>query len=238
MAQVSVQNLRKSFGPVDVIHGVDVDISDGEFVVLVGPSGCGKSTLLRMIAGLEGITEGTIKIGETIVNNLPPSERDIAMVFQSYALYPHMSVRDNMGFSLKTAGAPKEEIVSKVGRAANILKLNDYLDRRPKDLSGGQRQRISIARALLKDAPILIMDEPTSALDAETEAQLLAALRTLMHNRTTIIIAHRLSTIRHAERIAFLDEGRVVESGAHDELIRNNGPYARFYSMQLGEEST
>ena len=154
MASVGIRDVHKAFGTTQVIHGVDISIGDGEFVVLVGPSGCGKSTLLRMIAGLENITGGEIRIGERVVNNVPPKERDIAMVFQNYALYPHMTVADNMGFSLKLRGAPKSEIYSRVNRAAEILGLTPLLERFPRQLSGGQRQRVAMGRAIVRDPQV------------------------------------------------------------------------------------
>src|SRR5436305_14607439 len=151
MASVAISDVRKAFGAVEVIHGVDIDIGDGEFVVLVGPSGCGKSTLLRMIAGLENITAGVIRIDNRVVNHVPPKARDIAMVFQNYALYPHMTVAANLGFSLKLRGAPREEITARVARAAGILGLSNLLERYPRQLSGGQRQRVAMGRAIVRD---------------------------------------------------------------------------------------
>src|SRR5215475_4955849 len=167
MASMQIRELRKSFGPVEVVRGVSIDIADGEFVVLVGPSGCGKSTLLRMIAGLENITSGEIRIGERVVNNVPPKARDIAMVFQNYALYPHMTVADNMSFSLKLRGAPKAEIDTRVTRAADILGLTALLGRFPRQLSGGQRQRVAMGRAIVRDPQVFLFDEPLSNLDAK-----------------------------------------------------------------------
>src|SRR5437660_6254422 len=167
MASVEIRGVRKAFGATAVIHGVDVDIEDGEFVILVGPSGCGKSTLLRMIAGLENITGGEIRIGGRVVNDVPPKERDIAMVFQNYALYPHMTVYDNMGFSLKLRNAPKAEIKTRVERAADILGLKALLDRYPRQLSGGQRQRVAMGRAIVRDPQVFLFDEPLSNLDAK-----------------------------------------------------------------------
>src|ERR1700752_307615 len=156
MASVGIRDVKKAFGTTQVIHGVDISISDGEFVVLVGPSGCGKSTLLRMIAGLENITAGEIRIGERIVNNVPPKERDVAMVFQNYALYPHMTVAANMAFSLKLRGAPREEIETRFDRAAAILGLGPYLERYPRQLSGGQRQRVAMGRAIVRDPQVFL----------------------------------------------------------------------------------
>jgi multiple sugar transport system ATP-binding protein len=167
MAQVAVRDLRKSFGSVDIIHGVDLDIADGEFVVLVGPSGCGKSTLLRMIAGLERVTAGTIHIGERLVNNLPPAERDIAMVFQSYALYPHKTVAANMAFALKLRKTDPAIVKERVDNAAEILGLTPYLKRYPRQLSGGQRQRVAMGRAIVRDPQVFLFDEPLSNLDAK-----------------------------------------------------------------------
>ena len=160
MAPVAIRDVRKVFGTTKVLYGVSVDIQDGEFVVLVGPSGCGKSTLLRMIAGLEAITSGEIRIGDRVVNNVPPKERDIAMVFQNYALYPHMTVAENMGFSLKLRGAPKSEIETRVRPAAEILGLTNLLDRYPRQLSGGQRQRVAMGRAIVRDPQVFLFDEP------------------------------------------------------------------------------
>ncbi|MEI7806364.1 MAG: ATP-binding cassette domain-containing protein, partial [Hyphomicrobiales bacterium] len=156
MASVAIRDVRKAFGATGVIHGVDVSIRDGEFVVLVGPSGCGKSTLLRMIAGLENITSGEIRIGERVVNNMPPKERDVAMVFQNYALYPHMTVANNMAFSMKLRGAPQSEIDARVKRAADILGLDPYLQRFPRQLSGGQRQRVAMGRAIVRDPQVFL----------------------------------------------------------------------------------
>jgi multiple sugar transport system ATP-binding protein len=221
MAQVSVQNLRKSFGPVDVIHGVDVDITDGEFVVLVGPSGCGKSTLLRMIAGLEGVTGGTIKIGETIVNNLPPSERDIAMVFQSYALYPHKTVSANMAFALKLRKIDPSEVEERVQKAAEILGLTPYLKRYPRQLSGGQRQRVAMGRAIVRDPKVFLFDEPLSNLDAKLRIQMRTEIKEL-HQRlktTTIFVTHdQIEAMTMADKIVVMQEGRIEQSGTPLEL--------------------
>ncbi len=164
MASVTIDKVRKAFGPVEVIHGVDIDIDDGEFVVLVGPSGCGKSTLLRMIAGLEGISGGEILIDDVVVNKVPPKERDIAMVFQNYALYPHMKVYDNMAFSMKLRKAPESEIGPRVREAAEILGLTPLLDRYPRQLSGGQRQRVAMGRAIVRNPQVFLFDEPLVAI--------------------------------------------------------------------------
>ena len=171
MASVTIQSVRKKFGEVPILHGVDIDIPDGSFTVLVGPSGCGKSTLLRMIAGLEQITGGEIRIGARVVNDLPPKERDIAMVFQNYALYPHMTVRDNMAFALLLANADKATVDTKVKRASEILALESLLDRYPRQLSGGQRQRVAMGRAIVRRPKVFLFDEPLSNLDAQLRLQ-------------------------------------------------------------------
>jgi multiple sugar transport system ATP-binding protein len=224
MAQVSVQNLRKSFGSVDVIHGVDVDISDGEFVVLVGPSGCGKSTLLRMIAGLEEITAGTIKIGEQVVNNLPPSQRDIAMVFQSYALYPHKTVSANMAFALKLRKIDPAEVNERVHKAAEILGLTPYLTRYPRQLSGGQRQRVAMGRAIVRDPKVFLFDEPLSNLDAKLRIQMRTEIKEL-HQRlktTTIFVTHdQIEAMTMADKIVVMQEGRIEQSGTPLELYNH-----------------
>jgi len=221
MAQVIVRGLRKSFGPVEVIHGVDVDIADGEFVVLVGPSGCGKSTLLRMIAGLEAITEGTIQIGERLVNNLPPAERDIAMVFQNYALYPHKKVAANMAFALKQRKVDPAEIKQRVERAAEILGLTPYLDRYPRQLSGGQRQRVAMGRAIVRDPQVFLFDEPLSNLDAKLRIQMRTEIKEL-HQRlqtTTVFVTHdQIEAMTMAQKIVVMQDGRIEQIGSPLEL--------------------
>jgi ABC-type nitrate/sulfonate/bicarbonate transport system ATPase subunit len=182
MASVTIQSVKKSFGETAVLHGVDIDIADGSFTVLVGPSGCGKSTLLRMIAGLEEITSGEIRIGERRVNDVPPKERDIAMVFQNYALYPHMTVRQNLAFSLMLAKQDKATIDQKVGRAAEILALSALMDRYPRQLSGGQRQRVAMGRAIVRDPQVFLYDEPLSNLDAKLRVAMRSELKEL-HQR-------------------------------------------------------
>jgi multiple sugar transport system ATP-binding protein len=192
MASVGIRDVKKAFGTTPVIHGVDITINDGEFVVLVGPSGCGKSTLLRMIAGLENITGGEIRIGERVVNNVPPKERDIAMVFQNYALYPHMTVAANMGFSLKLRDAPKAEIDARVSKAADILGLKPLLERYPRQLSGGQRQRVAMGRAIVRDPQVFLFDEPLSNLDAKLRVAMRTEIKEL-HQRlktTTVYVTH------------------------------------------------
>jgi multiple sugar transport system ATP-binding protein len=217
MAAVEIRNVRKAFGTTAVIHGVSVDIADGEFVILVGPSGCGKSTLLRMIAGLENITAGEIRIGERVVNNMPPKERDIAMVFQNYALYPHMTVADNMGFSLKLRRAPKAEIDSRVQRAAEILGLSALLQRYPRQLSGGQRQRVAMGRAIVRDPQVFLFDEPLSNLDAKLRVAMRTEIKEL-HQRlrtTTVYVTHdQIEAMTMADKIVVMHDGIVEQIGA------------------------
>ena len=221
MASVAIRDVRKAFGAIEVIHGVDVSIADGEFVVLVGPSGCGKSTLLRMIAGLENITAGEIRIGERVVNNMPPKERDIAMVFQNYALYPHMTVAANMGFSMRLRGAPKPEIETRVNRAADILGLGPYLDRFPRQLSGGQRQRVAMGRAIVRDPQVFLFDEPLSNLDAKLRVAMRIEIKEL-HQRlatTTVYVTHdQVEAMTMADRIVVMHDGLVEQIGAPLEL--------------------
>ena len=212
MAEVKIRNLFKSYGNTEVIHGLDVDIEDGEFVVLVGPSGCGKSTLLRMIAGLEGISSGDIMIGKSIVNNLPPSQRDIAMVFQNYALYPHKTVNDNMAFSLKMKGLSKNDISNRVNQAAEILGLTPYLKRYPRALSGGQRQRVAMGRAIVRDPQVFLFDEPLSNLDAKLRVQMRAEIRELQQrlNSTTIYVTHdQIEAMTMADKIVVMKDGYI-----------------------------
>jgi len=224
MAPVQIRGVRKAFGSIEVIHGVDVAIADGEFVVLVGPSGCGKSTLLRMLAGLENITAGEIRIGERVVNNVPPKERDIAMVFQNYALYPHMTVAANMGFSLKLRGAPKSEITVRVRRAAEILGLIPLLDRFPRQLSGGQRQRVAMGRAIVRDPQVFLFDEPLSNLDAKLRVAMRTEIKEL-HQRlqtTTVYVTHdQIEAMTMADKIVVMHDGVVEQIGAPLELYDN-----------------
>ena len=221
MAEVTIRDLRKSYGAHHVLHGVNVDIADGQFVVLVGPSGCGKSTLLRMIAGLEGISSGTIRIGERVVNNLPPSDRDIAMVFQNYALYPHKTVAANMGFPLKMQGMERDRIAGKVERAADILGLKPYLARFPRELSGGQRQRVAMGRAIVRDPQVFLFDEPLSNLDAKLRVQMRSEIREL-HQRlstTTVYVTHdQIEAMTMADRIVVMRDGHIAQIGAPLEL--------------------
>jgi multiple sugar transport system ATP-binding protein len=208
-----------------VIPDLSLTVPAGQMAVLVGPSGCGKSTTLRMVAGLEDATAGTIKIGGRDVTNLPPADRDIAMVFQSYALYPHMTVFENMAFGLRIKKMAEAEIQSRVYAAADSLGLRPYLERRPKALSGGQRQRVAIARAVLRNPTLMLLDEATSALDNATEKKVIAGLETLRCTRITV--AHRLSTVRNCDLIVVMEKGRIVEQGNHDQLVANGGLYSQ-----------
>jgi multiple sugar transport system ATP-binding protein len=221
MASVDIINAKKAFGQNEILHGVSIGIADGEFVVLVGPSGCGKTTLLRMIAGLETITSGDIKIGERIVNDLPPKDRDIAMVFQNYALYPHMSVADNMAFSLKLRGVSRSQIDERVNKAAGILGLKDYLSRFPRHLSGGQRQRVAMGRAIVRDPQVFLFDEPLSNLDAKLRVAMRTEIKDL-HQRlgtTTIYVTHdQIEAMTMADRIVVMRDGHVEQIGAPLEL--------------------
>jgi multiple sugar transport system ATP-binding protein len=217
MASVTIKAVKKNFGEVPILHGVDIDIADGSFTVLVGPSGCGKSTLLRMIAGLEQISGGEICIGERRVNDLPPKERDIAMVFQNYALYPHMTVRDNMAFSLTLAKLDKDTIAAKVGRAADILALGALLDRYPRQLSGGQRQRVAMGRAIVRDPQVFLFDEPLSNLDAKLRVAMRSEIKEL-HQRlktTSIYVTHdQIEAMTMGDKIVVMRDGRIEQTGS------------------------
>jgi multiple sugar transport system ATP-binding protein len=238
MASVVIRDARKAFGLTAVIHGVSVDINDGEFVVLVGPSGCGKSTLLRMIAGLENITGGEISIGGRVVNNLPPKERDVAMVFQNYALYPHMTVAANMAFSMKLRGAPKDEIDTRVNRAAAILGLGPYLERYPRQLSGGQRQRVAMGRAIVRDPQVFLFDEPLSNLDAKLRVQMRTEIKEL-HQRlktTTVYVTHdQIEAMTMADKIVVMHDGVVEQIGTPLELY--DKPANQFVAGFIGSPS-
>jgi multiple sugar transport system ATP-binding protein len=237
MAQsgLRLRDIKKSYGRVDVIHGVDLDIEPGEFAVFVGPSGCGKTTLLRMIAGLEDISSGTLEIAEQVVNDLPPSERGVAMVFQSYALYPHKTVYDNMAFGLKIAKVPKDEIRRRVNEAAAILQLGDYLERLPKALSGGQRQRVAIGRAIVRNPKVFLFDEPLSNLDAALRTKMRVELATL-HRRlgaTMVYVTHdQVEAMTLADKIVVLNKGRIEQVGAPLELYHR--PATRFVAGFIG----
>src|SRR5450830_1778932 len=221
MASVVIRDVRKAFGLTPVLHGVSITIDDGQFVVLVGPSGCGKSTLLRMLAGLENITGGEIQIGDRVVNNLPPKERDVAMVFQNYALYPHMTVAANMAFSMKLRDAPKDEIEKRVKRAAEILGLGQLLERYPRQLSGGQRQRVAMGRAIVRDPQVFLFDEPLSNLDAKLRVQMRTEIKEL-HQRlktTTVYVTHdQIEAMTMADKIVVMHDGSVEQIGAPLEL--------------------
>ena len=235
MAQVTIGALRKAYGETEVIHGLDAKFSDGKFVVLVGPSGCGKSTLLRMIAGLESITSGEIRIGDRVVNNLPPSERDIAMVFQNYALYPHKSVAANIGFSLKTKGMEKAEIKKRVDEAAEILGLGPYLDRYPRALSGGQRQRVAMGRAIVRDPKVFLFDEPLSNLDAELRVEMRVEIARLHKEigATMIYVTHdQVEAMTLADKIVVLRLGVIEQVGAPMDLYRD--PDNKFVAGFIG----
>ncbi|MDG4649558.1 sn-glycerol-3-phosphate ABC transporter ATP-binding protein UgpC [Roseibacterium sp. SDUM158017] len=235
MAEVAIRSLRKNYGAVEVIHGIDLEIGRGEFVVLVGPSGCGKSTLLRMIAGLEEVTDGDILIGDRRVNHLSPNERDIAMVFQSYALYPHKTVRANMGFSLKLRKMDRGEIDRRVNEAAEILGLTPYLDRYPRALSGGQRQRVAMGRAIVRNPQVFLFDEPLSNLDAKLRVQMRTEIREL-HQRlktTTVYVTHdQIEAMTMADKIVVLNGGNVEQVGSPLELY--DSPRNTFVASFIG----
>ena len=238
MAGLTLTDVRKSFGAVDVIRGVDVDVADGEFVVLVGPSGCGKSTLLRMIAGLETVTGGTIEIGGRAVNHLRAKERDIAMVFQSYALYPHMTVAQNMGFALRLQKLDRAEIDRRVREAAEVLNLADYLDRYPKQLSGGQRQRVAMGRAMVRAPQVFLFDEPLSNLDAKLRVAMRAEIKQL-HQRlgnTIVYVTHdQIEAMTMADKIVILSAGEVEQIGTPLDLY--DRPRNRFVAGFIGSPS-
>ena len=217
MTSLTLRNLSKSFGAVDVVKGVDLDVVEGEFVVFVGPSGCGKSTLLRMIAGLEGISGGELRIGDTRMNEVDASKRGIAMVFQSYALYPHLSVRENMGFALRYAGMPAGQIAKRVADAAATLELTKLMDRKPKELSGGQRQRVAIGRAIVREPGVFLFDEPLSNLDAELRVHMRVEIAKLHKalGATIIYVTHdQVEAMTLADKIVVLRDGRIEQSGS------------------------
>jgi multiple sugar transport system ATP-binding protein len=221
MASVAFREIHKSFGRTQVLHGISLDISDGEFMVLVGPSGCGKSTLLRMLAGLEDISAGKVAIDGRVVNDVDSKDRDVAMVFQSYALYPHMSVRDNLGFSLRLRKENRSMIAERVGKAAKILNLEAYLERYPRELSGGQRQRVAMGRAIVRDPKVFLFDEPLSNLDAKLRVAMRAEIKAL-HQRlktTTVYVTHdQVEAMTMADRIAVMNDGRIEQLGEPLEL--------------------
>ncbi|MGQ0653669.1 MAG: sn-glycerol-3-phosphate import ATP-binding protein UgpC [Betaproteobacteria bacterium] len=217
MAELNFKDVKKSYAGLQVIHGVSMDVKDGEFVVIVGPSGCGKSTLLRMVAGLEAISSGEIRIGGRVVNDLEPKDRDIAMVFQNYALYPHMSVYENMSYGLRIRGLPRQEIDARVQKAAAILELKEYLQRRPRQLSGGQRQRVAMGRAIVREPAVFLFDEPLSNLDAKLRVQMRAELQAL-HRRlgtTSLYVTHdQVEAMTLAHRMIVMNAGRAEQIGA------------------------
>jgi ABC-type sugar transport system ATPase subunit len=235
MSSITLRDVRKSFGTTDILHGIDLHIADGEFTVFVGPSGCGKSTLLRLICGLDEVSGGTIAIDDEIVNDVPPAKRGIAMVFQSYALYPHMSVADNMGYSLRLAGTDKSEIAQRVGAAADVLRLTPLLDRKPRQLSGGQRQRVAIGRAIVRRPKIFLFDEPLSNLDASLRVDMRAEIATLKTRlgTTMVYVTHdQIEAMTLADKIVVMNAGRIEQVGSPLELYRN--PANRFVAGFIG----
>ena len=239
MATVDIKEVKKSYGAgpkaLQVIHGIDVAIRDGEFIVLVGPSGCGKSTLLRMVAGLETVTSGTISIGGKVVNDLEPKDRDIAMVFQNYALYPHMSVFDNMAYGLKIAKIPKEEIKARVDKAAKILELGALLDRKPRALSGGQRQRVAMGRAIVRQPQVFLFDEPLSNLDAKLRVQTRLEIQKLHRELgiTSLFVTHdQVEAMTLAQRMMVMNAGRMEQFGTPEEVY--NRPATTFVASFMG----
>ncbi len=239
MATVSLQNIRKSFGKTEVIHGIDIDIADGEFIVIVGPSGCGKSTLLRMVAGLETITAGEVHINGERVNDKEPMDRDIAMVFQNYALYPHMSVFDNMAYGLKIARKPKDEITERVDAAAKLLQLEPYLQRRPRELSGGQRQRVAMGRAIVRKPAVFLFDEPLSNLDAKLRVQMRLEIKQLQRRLgvTALYVTHdQVEAMTLADRMIVMNDGVADQIGAPLEVYAN--PETEFVAGFIGSPPT
>jgi len=235
LADVSLKSLTKAYGSVEVLHGIDLDIADGEFVVLVGPSGCGKSTTLRMIAGLEEVTGGTIEIAGRLVNNLEPKERDIAMVFQNYAIYPHMTVRRNIAFGLRAAKMPKADKEARVDEVAGILGMTDLLERKPNQLSGGQRQRVAIGRAMVRDPAVFLFDEPLSNLDAQLRTQMRLEIKKL-HQRvgnTIVFVTHdQVEAMTMADRIVIMKDGHIQQVGTPSEVYHK--PANTFVAQFIG----
>ncbi|WP_308918011.1 sn-glycerol-3-phosphate ABC transporter ATP-binding protein UgpC [Jannaschia sp. LMIT008] len=235
MADVDIRNLSKDYGAARVLHGVDLSIADGEFVALVGPSGCGKSTTLRMVAGLESVSDGTIAIGGAVVNEVEPADRGIAMVFQSYALYPHMSVAGNMGYALKVAGRPRDEIRTRVAEAARILDLEALLDRRPADLSGGQRQRVAMGRAIVRRPKVFLFDEPLSNLDAKLRTQMRTEIKRIHRQvgATTVYVTHdQVEAMTLADRIVIMRDGRLEQVGTPEDVF--DRPASAFVAAFIG----
>lgn len=239
MATVSLKDVKKTFGKTDVIHGIDIDIRDGEFIVIVGPSGCGKSTLLRMVAGLETVTSGAVHIDGGRVNDLEPMDRDIAMVFQNYALYPHMSVFDNMAYGLKIAGTAKGEIAKRVETAAKLLQLEDYLKRRPRELSGGQRQRVAMGRAIVRKPSVFLFDEPLSNLDAKLRVQMRLEIKQLQRRLgvTSLYVTHdQVEAMTLADRMIVMNGGVADQIGAPLDVYAN--PATEFVAGFIGSPPT
>ena len=236
MSNIVLKNVCKSYDKEHyAVQDFSLEIPDREFVIFVGPSGCGKSTTLRMIAGLEEITSGELWIDGQLCNYVEAKDRDLSMVFQNYALYPNMTVYENMAFSLKIRKQPKDEVDKKVHEAAKMLGIEHLLDRRPSALSGGQKQRVAIAGILAMSPSIIILDEATSSIDTRTEQQIQSAMDNLMKGRTSFIIAHRLSTIKNADLILVMNHGDIVEQGTHEELLAKNGFYSELYNSQFEE---
>ncbi|WBU53766.1 ABC transporter ATP-binding protein [Paracoccus sp. SCSIO 75233] len=235
MSYVAITDLRKSYADVETLHGLNLGFEQGEFVVIVGPSGCGKSTLLRMIAGLETITSGTISIGETVINDLDPADRGCAMVFQNYALYPHMTVADNIGYPLKLAKVPREERTRQIREAAEILGLSEYLDRRPKQLSGGQRQRVAMGRAIVRKPRLFLFDEPLSNLDAKMRVQMRIELRRLHRDlsATSVLVTHdQVEAMTMADRLVVMNAGQIEQIGKPSDVYAR--PASMFVATFLG----
>ncbi|WP_445215324.1 ABC transporter ATP-binding protein [Bradyrhizobium sp. Pa8] len=235
MADVSLRKVIKRYDDVEAVRGIDLDISDHEFIVLVGPSGCGKSTTLRMIAGLEDITDGDIMIGGDVVNDVPPKDRDIAMVFQNYALYPHMTVAENMSFGLRLKHYPKAEIKARVTEAARLLDITDLIDRKPKQLSGGQRQRVAMGRAIVRNPKVFLFDEPLSNLDAKLRVQMRIEIKKV-HQKvrtTTVYVTHdQVEAMTLADRVVVMNKGRIEQIGTPNELYHK--PVTRFVAGFIG----
>ncbi|MGB1238461.1 MAG: ABC transporter ATP-binding protein [Pseudomonadales bacterium] len=249
MSTIKIQQLKKSYQDNQVIHGIDIDIKDGEFIVLVGPSGCGKSTLLRMVAGLEGISSGEVSIDDTVVNDLEPKDRGIAMVFQNYALYPHMSVYDNMAYGLKLMKLPKDEIQRRVQEAADMLQIGEYLARRPANLSGGQRQRVAMGRAIVRKPKVFLFDEPLSNLDAKLRVQMRMQIKTLQQKLgvTCLYVTHdQVEAMTMADRLVVLNQGVAAQIGTPMELYDEpenqfvagfiGSPAMNFIPVTVGEQ--
>jgi sn-glycerol 3-phosphate transport system ATP-binding protein len=238
MANITLKGIKKAYGKVEIIHGIDWEIADGDFVVIVGPSGCGKSTLLRMIAGLESITEGEVSIGGKVVNKLEPSQRNIAMVFQNYALYPHMTVYKNMAYGLKIQKLDPAEIEARVQKAAKILELGDYLDRLPRELSGGQRQRVAMGRAIVREPAVFLFDEPLSNLDAKLRVQMRLEIKNLQHELgiTSVYVTHdQVEAMTLGDQLAVLNGGYVEQLGSPIEIYER--PASTFVAGFIGSPS-